>query len=178
MTPAEARAHLTQTFAARAQTLAERTRQALEAGWTITDGQPLYYGTPVLGVTHWGAQTVTLHAQQLAGQYASTLTHELNHVERGCMDSPAEEATVEELTARQLIGPDDLTAALVLGADSTDEIADALGVDNDLVLLRLQLLTAGEWRAVYRYLDAHERTISRPIARRKPLTRRKPLRPT
>ncbi len=97
----------------------------------------------VLGATD--GERIWLERRQRQAQRRSTLTHELEHLERGhtgCQ-SPAVEADVEDAAARKLI-PLTALAEAIVWANSEVELAQDLWVDLAMVRTRLARLTPEE----------------------------------
>lgn len=97
----------------------------------------------ILGLTD--GDRIWLDRRQRQAQKRSTLTHELEHMERGhrgCQP-PAIEAEVEDAAARKLITLTALAEAIVW-ATCEDELAQDLWVDRAMVRTRLERLTADE----------------------------------
>lgn len=97
----------------------------------------------ILGATD--GERIWLDRRQRQAQRRSTLTHELEHLERGhagCQ-TPAVEADVEDAAARKLI-PLTALAEAIVWANSEVELAQDLWVDLAMVRTRLARLTVDE----------------------------------
>lgn len=97
---------------------------------------------------------IALRAGTSAAQRRCTLTHELVHLERDTGEcgpfARREEAVVHAEVARRLVRGSDLIAAVrALGAGrDLAALADALDVDRETLMLRLDQLTPAERRSV------------------------------
>jgi hypothetical protein len=93
---------------------------------------------------------IALRAGTSAAQRRCTLAHEIVHLERGVPDcgpwTAREELLVHREAARRLVSPADLAAAVreLGGTADRRALADALEVDLETALVRLQLLTPAE----------------------------------
>lgn len=116
----------------------------------------------LLGCVDIEGRQIWLDSRLTGAEKRSTLAHELGHLERGTLCDPAsetaEEKTIEEWAARQLIDVHSLTHALQWSRH-VDEIAEELWVDEHLVRARLRCLTDEEQDIVLHALD-HLRTVA------------------
>lgn len=111
-----------------------------------------------LGYFDPGAREVVLDLHLSAAQRRSTLAHELVHAELGDrsssrwwsrVNSDTVEDCADEVAARNLVMLPDLVAALI-ERDTPAEVAADLGVDDEMVQVRIDTLTPGERRYVDR----------------------------
>lgn len=110
------------------------------------------------GWTHFESATISLRRGMTQVERRCTLTHELEHIERG----PAvrgyaddEERAVRENAARRLISFPRLVDAMLWSGDEY-ELADELWVDVGTVRDRLTTLSDDEGRELLRRLDEAE----------------------
>lgn len=104
-------------------------------------------------------RTITLDPRQTQAERRCTIAHEVEHVHRGpVVDDPRaiarEESAVEQAVARRLIPLPRLADALAWSLDP-HEVAEALWVDVDTVLVRVEHLHPSE-RAVLRRRTEHD----------------------
>lgn len=112
-----------------------------------------------LGLTHFEEKWVKIDPRPSHSEQRSTMAHEAVHLERGPFPKhreQLEERTVEHIAARRLIDLDDLIEAL-RWSDSTEELAEELGVFREDVLRRIQGLTPAEGARLDRALPAERR---------------------
>lgn len=106
--------------------------------------------------------TITLHPLLTQAERRSTLTHELVHLERGPVPAhleQREEAVVEAIAARRLLGLDDLADAIVWhDGVAHSGMADDLWVDRAILLARIRDLTDDERAYIEQAVTRQERT--------------------
>lgn len=110
------------------------------------------------GQVWFATQRVEIASDLLQRERRSALSHELVHLERGPCGgcSAREEQAVQAESARRLIPFADLVEALLWTQDEW-ELAEELWVDVDTVLVRLQMLSAGERAIIEARIDSHHR---------------------
>ncbi len=110
-----------------------------------------------MGWTDWTTCTVTLsRSLRSQAERRCTIAHEVAHVRRGPVpDDPVlvarEEAAIEQLVARRLIGLHELGEALAWSRQPS-EVADCLWVDEQTLQVRLAHLHPSEAAALRRRL--------------------------
>lgn len=109
------------------------------------------------GFSEFAPPSITLAKGLTQAERRSTLTHELIHHERGCCaveHQSKEEAAVERLAAKRLIGIEALADAMAWSNDP-HEVADELWVDVATLQARLTHLHPAE-RAFLKRRLGHE----------------------
>lgn len=111
----------------------------------------------VAGCTDFVNHAVMIAIDLSPAERRSTLAHEVEHIRRGPVPTEPvlaarEERAVEEAAARQLINIRDL-AELLAESDEPAYVADALGVDPELLSTRLDHLHPSEVAFLRRRLD-------------------------
>lgn len=110
------------------------------------------------GLTHFESATISLRRGMTQVERRCTLTHELEHIERGPAVSgygDAEEWVVRERSARRLVTLPRLVDAMLWSRDEY-ELADELWVDVGTVRDRLMSLSDDESRELLRRMDEAE----------------------
>ncbi|PZQ46418.1 MAG: hypothetical protein DI570_26980 [Phenylobacterium zucineum] len=112
----------------------------------------------LIGVTDFGARTVTLDSRMLQAERRCTLAHEVEHIRLGPAPADAvlaarEEAAIDRAVARKLIGIGELADALAW-TSSPAEAAQELWVDEDTLAARLRHLHPAEVHYLRRRLQS------------------------
>lgn len=107
------------------------------------------------GFTNFLTRTVTLHNDLTQAERRCTIAHETEHILRGPIPSvdrmEAEELAVNKAASRKLIEVHTMAEALAHATD-TQEAADALWVDLDMLNIRLHHLHPAERAFIKRRL--------------------------